>query len=136
MNQLLNISEKNASTLTMSSREIAELCEKEHKTVVRDIRVMLIQLYGDEYVSKNIPDHYRNRPSEYIRENADCILEAITKGGSNWSHNQRGYSWERDNRGYFEVKTGSVNDTYNYSQTLVTGLGVEWIAKRYATELM
>lgn len=39
-------------------------------------------------------------------------------------------------RGYFDVKTGSANDAYNYSQTLVTGLGVEWIAKRYASELM
>ena len=33
--------------LTMSSREIAELCEKRHDNVMRDIRVMLVDLYGE-----------------------------------------------------------------------------------------
>ena len=33
--------------LTMSSREIAELTGKEHKNVIRDIRLMLDELAGD-----------------------------------------------------------------------------------------
>ncbi|WP_412057084.1 Rha family transcriptional regulator [Bartonella sp. DGB2] len=33
-----------ASVLTMSSREIAKLCEKEHKNVIRDIRQMFTEL--------------------------------------------------------------------------------------------
>ena len=41
--ELLPITEKNAS-LTMSSREIAELCEKEHRNVMADIRKMLDEL--------------------------------------------------------------------------------------------
>lgn len=41
--KLLPISAQNAS-LTMSSREIAELCEKEHRNVMADIRKMLDEL--------------------------------------------------------------------------------------------
>lgn len=62
---------------TMSSHEIAELCEKDHKVVIRDIRSMLISLYGDEHVERIIPEHYRNRHSEFIRENAGQLLNAI-----------------------------------------------------------
>lgn len=88
---------------SMSSREIAELCEKTHANVLRDIRVLLINLYGDDYVNNTAPERYRNRHSEYIRENADSILAAIT-GDTNWNDKQnqsfKGVSWTRDNRGY------------------------------------
>lgn len=89
--------------LTMSSREIAELCEKAHKNVIRDIRAMLIGLYGEEHVARTVPSQYRNRHSEFVRENADTILGAIMGDGSNWSHPQRGFKWVRDKRGYISM---------------------------------
>lgn len=46
MNDLLRINTEKAS-LTMSSREIAELCNKEHYHVIRDIEAMFLQLEID-----------------------------------------------------------------------------------------
>ena len=46
-------------TLTMTSREIAELTGKEHRNVLRDTRSMLFELYGEEGLLKfeqTLPD--------------------------------------------------------------------------------
>ena len=73
--ELLPITEKNAS-LTMSSREIAELCEKEHRHVARDIEVMFEQLEIDTKGYAQIWTHPQNGQQyyEYHLEKRDTYI--------------------------------------------------------------
>lgn len=118
----MNLPILSTAARTMSSREIAELTGKDISNVHRDIRQMLIGLYGDEYVAKIVPEQYRNRHSEFIRENADAIFSAITGDDSNWNHHEkRGFSWVRDKRGYIT----SFSLDYSHTMALVSGYNVK-----------
>jgi len=67
MNELISTA---TAALTMSSNEIATLCEKEHKNVLRDIRVMLAELKDGSDLS-------------HVRETRDSRgYTAIRQGGS------------------------------------------------------
>lgn len=75
--ELLPITEKNAS-LTMSSVEIAQLCEKRHDHVMRDVRLMLEELeiqsphfWGDYTDSKG-----RTYPCFYLPKDLTLTLIA------------------------------------------------------------
>ncbi|SUT93439.1 antirepressor protein 1 [[Actinobacillus] rossii] len=107
MNKLLNISEKNASTLTMSSREIAELCEMD-----------LTDLLRSDILSKSI--------------NREIVLDKFLYRQSG---NLLPYQKSQE-RGLFTVKTGTAEHGHNFTQTRVTSKGIEFIASRYASELM
>ena len=64
-------------TLTMSSRDIAELTSKEHKNVKRDIEKMLKELGEDRLKFERIYLDSMNRTRvEYLldRDHTDCLL--------------------------------------------------------------
>lgn len=215
----------------MSSREIAELCEKEHRHVARDIEVMFEQLEinpkgyvqiwthpqnGQSYrefmlpkdltltlvagysvkLRKRIIDRWlelenQQNPTALLPQNYLQALEQLVasekekqalalenkamkpkadfvdlyvdigttkslretakilnmpekamiaalerdKALYRQSGNLIPYS-DKQSRGLFTVKTGTAEHGHNFTQTRVTSKGIQWIAQRYASELM
>ena len=115
--------------LTMSSLQIAEITGKEHRIITRDIRLMLIGLYGEEEVEKTIPEQYRNRHSEYVNNNAEALFKKVFEtfqDGPNLDHpktfqSEHGFSWKRDARGY--ICEFSLD--YQHTLTLTSGYSVK-----------
>ncbi len=231
MNELLTITKENTSALTMGSREIANLCGKDHRHVVRDIEVMFEQLgiNSKEYVQiwthpqngqsyrefmlpkdltltlvagysvklrKRIIDRWlelenQQNPTALLPQNYLQALEQLVasekekqalalenkamkpkadfvdlyvdigttkslretakilnmpekamiaalerdKALYRQSGNLIPYS-DKQSRGLFTVKTGTAEHGHNFTQTRVTSKGIQWIAQRYASELM
>lgn len=223
--ELLSTNQKENATLTMSSREIAELCEKRHDHVMADIRKMLDELnlnapdfsgtyktaQGNEYECFFLPkretlilvsgyridlrakivdrleelENQQKLPSNYLQalkalveseeekqilllENqtmkpkADFVDHYVEVGTSkslretakilNFPEKRMIECLLRDRVLYrqsgnllpyqtvhskelFTVKTGTAEHGHNFTQTRVTGKGIEWIAQRYTSEL-
>ncbi|WP_305968567.1 MULTISPECIES: Rha family transcriptional regulator [unclassified Mameliella] len=57
-----------APALTMSSREIAELCEKQHKHVLRDIETMLGQITEPNFGPSNFLSSYTDSTGRSLKE--------------------------------------------------------------------
>ncbi|HHF7142138.1 phage regulatory protein/antirepressor Ant [Haemophilus influenzae] len=221
MNQLLTMKKENASILTMSSREIAEITHKEHKNVLRVIRDLIEQnlvaqieplkfeyrnqwfdyyelnkrdtfvvvarlspeftaavvdrwqaLENRQKPTALIPQSFsealmlaaqlqaekeRNAPkvafvdhyvevgtSKSFRETAK-ILKIPERALVNrlvedkYLYRQSGVLLPYQSahtKDLFTVKTGTAEHGHNYTQTRVTSKGIEFIASRYASELM
>ena len=212
-NQLLTITKENASILTMSSREIAEITHKEHKNVLRVIRDLIEQnlvaqieplkfeyrnqwfdyyelnkrlspeftaavvdrwqaLENQQKPTALIPQSFskalmlaaqlqaekeRNAPkvafvdhyvevgtSKSFRETAKILKMpecALVKRlvEDKYLYRQSGVLLPYQSahtKDLFTVKTGTAEHGHNYTQTRVTSKGIEFIASRYASELM
>lgn len=88
-----------AMPVSMDSKEIAKLLEKDHGNVLRDMRVMLISLYADDYLDAHMPPNYAGGRNAFIQANADAIFRAVFEDDSELNH-PVGVTWKRDTRGY------------------------------------
>lgn len=111
MHALLNPA---AQPLTMSSREVATLTGKRHDHVLRDIRTMLVTLYGEKEVDEGIPD----------KDMFEVFCDRMGWGiASPELGNERiqGVTVVRDQRGF----VSEIGLDYTHSMTLVSGYNVK-----------
>ena len=230
MNELLPINDKNASALTMSSREITKLVNSRHSDVCKSIETLISkgviggyqpkpythpqngQIYYEYFLNKRdtyilvaqfspeftaavidrwqelenqqnptalLPQNYLQALEQLVasekekqalalenkamkpkadfvdlyvdigttkslRETAKILnmpekamIAALERGKALYrqSGNLIPYS-DKQSRGLFTVKTGTAEHGHNFTQTRVTSKGIQWIAQRYASELM
>lgn len=230
MNELLPINDKNASALTMSSREITKLVNSRHSDVCKSIETLISkgviggyqpkpythpqngQIYYEYFLNKRdtyilvaqfspeftaavidrwqelenqqnptarLPQNYLQALEQLVasekekqalalenkamkpkadfvdlyvdigttkslRETAKILnmpekamIAALERDKALYrqSGNLVPYS-DKQSRGLFTVKTGTAEHGHNFTQTRVTSKGIQWIAQRYASELM
>lgn len=230
MNELLPINDKNASALTMSSREITKLVNSRHSDVCKSIETLISkgviggyqpkpythpqngQIYYEYFLNKRdtyilvaqfspeftaavidrwqelenqqnptalLPQNYLQALEQLVasekekqalalenkamkpkadfvdlyvdigttkslRETAKILnmpekamIAALERDKALYrqSGNLIPYS-DKQSRGLFTVKTGTAEHGHNFTQTCVTSKGIQWIAQRYASELM
>lgn len=230
MNELLPINDKNASALTMSSREITKLVNSRHSDVCKSIETLISkgviggyqpkpythpqngQIYYEYFLNERdtyilvaqfspeftaavidrwqelenqqnptalLPQNYLQALEQLVasekekqalalenkamkpkadfvdlyvdigttkslRETAKILnmpekamIAALERDKALYrqSGNLIPYS-DKQSRGLFTVKTGTAEHGHNFTQTRVTSKGIQWIAQRYASELM
>lgn len=230
MNELLPINDKNASALTISSREITKLVNSRHSDVCKSIETLISkgviggyqpkpythpqngQIYYEYFLNKRdtyilvaqfspeftaavidrwqelenqqnptalLPQNYLQALEQLVasekekqalalenkamkpkadfvdlyvdigttkslRETAKILnmpekamIAALERDKALYrqSGNLIPYS-DKQSRGLFTVKTGTAEHGHNFTQTRVTSKGIQWIARRYASELM
>jgi hypothetical protein len=100
--------------VTMSSREIAQITGKRHDHTLRDIRTMLVGLYGEPEVSEGMP--------EKDAVEAFCNQMGLGKGSPKMGNETiQGVSVARDERGLI----AEICLDYSHTMTLVSGYSVK-----------
>ena len=116
--------------------------EKEKQALALENKAMkskadFVDLYVDIGTTKSLRETAKilNMPEKDMPEKAMIAALERDKALYRQSCNLIPYS-DKQSRGLFTVKTGTAEHGHNFTQTSVTSKGIQWIAQRYASELM
>lgn len=116
-----NITKTLAIPSKMSTKEIAKVTGKNHGHVLRDTRVILVTLFGANYVDSVIPADNANQRGQFIWDNADTLFRAVFLNDAVLDHQQKqGFTLHWDSRGYLSL----VDLDRNLTLTLVSGYDI------------
>ena len=119
-----------------SARAWAEEYEKrelaEQKLIEAQPKVEFVQRYVEAGTTKSLRE-----TAKILKMPERAMIERLIGGGLLFRQSGNLLPHQKCHvKGLFEVKTGTTEHGHNYTQTRVTSKGVEWIASRYASELM
>ena len=115
MNNIVSI---DRTFVGLTSQEIATLTGKTHGNVIRDIKMLLCELYCTDHIKSQIPCKKKNRRAEWISSNANSILMGVFKDESILIRiTNQGVKWDIDDRNRI---AGFVLDQ-NHTLNLVSG---------------
>ena len=129
--QAVRLPQTFAEALRLAAEQ-AEIIESQDKQLADQApKVAFVDHYIDVGTSKSLRETAKilNFPEKMMIE---CLLRdrVLYRQSGNLLPYQTVHSKE-----LFTVKTGTAEHGHNFTQTRVTGKGIEWIAQRYASEL-
>lgn len=111
--------------------------EKEKQALALENKAMkpkadFVDLYVDIGTTKSLRE-----TAKILNMSEKAMIAALERDKALYrqSGNLIPYS-DKQSRGLFTVKTGTAEHGHNFTQTRVTSKGIQWIAQRYASELM
>ena len=119
-----------------SARAWAEEYEKrelaEQKLIEAQPKVEFVQRYVEAGTTKSLRE-----TAKILKMPERTMIECLISDGLLFRQSGNLLPYQKCHvKGLFEVKTGTTEHGHNYTQTRVTSKGIEFIASRYASELM
>ena len=119
-----------------SARAWAEEYEKrelaEQKLIEAQPKIEFVQKYVEVGTTKSLRE-----TAKILRVPERAIIDCLVGDGLLFRQSGNLLPYQKYHvKGLFDVKTGTTEYGHNYTQTRVTSKGIEYIASRYASELM
>lgn len=129
--QAVRLPQTFAEALRLAAEQ-AEIIENQDKQLAEQApKVAFVEHYIEVGTSKSLRETAKilNFPEKRMIECLERDRVLYRQSG-----NLLPYS-DKQSKQLFTVKTGTAEHGHNFTQTRVTGKGIEWIAQRYASEL-